>query len=245
MSKPEVLKSIVGLVASLQKSLHKVRQKTSANTEELDTLRGSCSVAYLQHNREIAEAKKAIEDFRVQAFQRSEAIAALLAKVKAENDDRETRQTMRDQNNVAGIQMLERSMVKAFGNVKTDIQNLVDQNRTLRESISQVVNGQELPIGHEWVNKKLTGVYDTTTDLDNRLQKIEYRLMPTCVAPGTSWEWKRVDELQERVLKLEAIIKIIESERRIEATEQLERRVELLEAKQDSEVSVTVEITKS
>lgn len=175
--KSETLSKITQLLASLQKRITKTAQKTQANTERLDSLVESYNEVVknvcFADGQTVVGLKGDLESFRAQAFQRSEAIAASLAKVKAENDDREMRQTMRDQNNVAAIQMLERSMVKAFGNVKTDIQNLVDQNRTLRESISQVENGQELPIGHEWVNKKLSGVYETCDDFETRVRKLE------------------------------------------------------------------------
>jgi hypothetical protein len=170
----QVLKALTRLVASLQKSLHKVRQKTNANTEELDTLRGSCSVAYLQHNREIAEAKKATEDFRVQAFQRSEQIAASLALVKKENDDREMRQIVRDQNNVQALHNLKESVQKAFDQVKTDVQSLTKVDLRLKELIKEAfVPTGGLPAGHEWVNKKLTGVYSQFDEVETRLAQAE------------------------------------------------------------------------
>jgi len=186
---PNVLKAITGLVASLQKSLHKVRQKVNANTETLEVLN-----TRIEEQAGIATANDCqladkIESNRVQAFQRSEQIAASLAQVKKENDDREMRQTVRDQNNVQATHMLAASMQKAFDTVKTDVQNLMKADLRLKESL---VSEEGLPVGHEWVNKKLSGVY-------SQLDEVEARLTA------------------------------IETARRIEATGQLERRVEQLE----------------
>lgn len=203
----KILKSIgiVELVSSLQKSLHKVRQKVNANTETLEVLN-----TRIEEQAGIATANDCqladkIESNRVQAFQRSEQIAASLAQVKKENDDREMRQTVRDQNNIQALHNLKDSVQKAFDQVKTDVQSLMSADIRLRGEVVSLTNvaallqnrvnaapAQTLPAGHEWVNKKLSGVY-------SQLDEVEARLTA------------------------------IETARRLEATEQLERRVEQLE----------------
>jgi hypothetical protein len=194
MSKENVLKAITGLVASLQKSLHKVRQKTTENTEDIELL--GDNVTELNDDqtallKRIVEQGKIsvesdcqlsdkIEANRVQAFQRTEALALQIAKVKEENDQREERQTLRDQNNVQSLVNLRDSTHTAFQQVKTDVQNLIktDQglSRRLYEVESRLSNpapAPQMPSDHVWVNKKLSGVYDSVADLEGRLQALE------------------------------------------------------------------------
>jgi hypothetical protein len=113
------------------------------------------------------------------------------ARVKQENDDRETRQTLRDQNNVQSLVNLRDSVQKAFIAVEGDIESLVKSSQRLNERIGQAesqnlilasrvnaiaqetLSAGALPQGHIWVNKKLSGVYDTTDDLEKRVKELE------------------------------------------------------------------------
>jgi len=123
--------------------------------------------------------------------------------VKIENDKREAAQTLRDQNNVQSLVNLRESTQKGFDQVRKDVEQLLKLNQRLNERVGQVewphmvgiekrvgeLEGQskghgyrlnqietgkaELPSDHVWLNKKLTGVYDTTADLEARVREME------------------------------------------------------------------------
>jgi DNA repair exonuclease SbcCD ATPase subunit len=179
--KSETLSKITQLLASLQKRITKTAQKAQATDDRLDSLIESYNevvknVCFVD-GQTVEGVKKSLEDFRVQAFQRSEAIAASLAKVKAENDDREARQAMRDQSNVQSLVNLRDSTAKAFDQVKKDVQELINRVERANSRINQVENQNlilnGMPVGHEWVNKKLSGVYETCDDFETRVRKLE------------------------------------------------------------------------
>jgi hypothetical protein len=246
----EILKSLTGLVSSLQKSLHKVRKQTRENADELSILRETFAVAYTDLNakldfqkganaallKEFADTHKSVEDFRVQAFQRSEQIAASLAQVKKENDDREMRQTVRDQSNVVSLQKLAASTDKGFSAVKTDVESLMTADVRLLRRIENLELFQnellerakkfmrpaacaapgfkpELPVGHEWVNKKLSGVY-------SQLDEVEARLAALSTArrtEETAQLERRLEQLEKAAAKealrdsLSLILKLLEN----------------------------------
>src|SRR5277367_983599 len=66
-----------------------------------------------------------VEANRAQTFQRTEALGLQIAKVKEENDLRETQQDYRDRNNVQSLINLRDSAQKALTEVQTDLKNLV------------------------------------------------------------------------------------------------------------------------
>jgi hypothetical protein len=181
---------LVSIVMKLQARLTKAAQKIQANTEAIEHLEAVAKIGYQQNNDAISVLRASAESNRVQAFQRSEQIAASLAQVKKENDDREYRQTMRDQSNVVSLQKLAASTDRGFNAVRTDVESLMDADLRLRGQITSLTNvlaqiqvrlnapapasaPTALPVGHEWVNKKLTGVYDSVDELDARLEKME------------------------------------------------------------------------
>lgn len=137
--------------------------------------------------------------------------------VKKENDEREARQVIRDQSNVQSLTNLRDSVQKGFDQVRNDVESLLRTVQRLNERIGQVesqngillsrVNAiaQEtlsaaksaaLPTDHIWVNKKLTGVYDSLTDLENRIH-------------GPCAAFHHMVGIEKRVTELESEIELI------------------------------------
>lgn len=189
--KNETAQKISSVLVSITKRLSRVAKQTFENTEELSILRGTTANAY-------NELKASTEDFRVQAFQRTEVLATAnaialkqIADVKKENDDREARQALRDQNNVQSIINLRDSMSRAFNEVKKDIQELITRIDATNSRIKNVEVFQadllerakrivltptpalSMPNNHVWVNKKLSGVYSQVNEQEDRIQKLE------------------------------------------------------------------------
>lgn len=142
-----------------------------------------------------------IGGLETQTFQRDEQLREKLNELgqevnatKKENDDREARQTLRDQNNVQSIMKLRDSTQKGFDQVRQDVESLLKAVQRLNERVGQAEsqgNANVLNVNRllgsvakmevtqapntVWVNKKLTGVYDTTDELDKRIQELEQR----------------------------------------------------------------------
>lgn len=133
------------------------------------------------------------------------------AAVEKVNDTRESQQTLRDQSNVQSIKDLRDSVDVAFKIVEKDVAALDAVDKSQSAWINQcatritevekfqadlverakkfvsapfetrVSGGTQLPVGHVWVNKKLTGVYDSITELENRLKKLETPAPPSAI----------------------------------------------------------------
>jgi chromosome segregation ATPase len=189
-------------LANLQRRITKVVAKTESNTEDIELL--GDSVAEL--NDDQTALLKRIEEQRVQAFQRSEALGLQIAKVKEENDDREVKQTLRDQNNVQSLVNLRDSTHTAFQQVKTDVLNLIKNDQGLSRRLSEVESRLSnpapapMPSDHVWVNKKLTGVYDSLEEVENRLSNLESGSSNHALDNKIL---KAYNELSDRIQKLE------------------------------------------
>jgi hypothetical protein len=99
-----------------------------------------------------------------------------IAGVKKENDDREMRQTLRDQNNVRELTNLHKVTQASFDVVSKDVQQLLTLNQKLNERISQLESRLNQPaflIDQKLVNEKLKSVYDVTGDLEKRVSEVE------------------------------------------------------------------------
>src|SRR6266481_1021433 len=138
--------------------------------------------------------------------------------VKDENDARETRQTLRDQNNVQALHSLRDSTQKGFDQVKGDVESLLRAIQRLNERVGQVESqyadllerakkvvvanfNQPSAIDQQLVNSKLEGVYNVTEELEARLQKLE-------VGPCAAFHHmvgieKRVAELEKTNVRAE------------------------------------------
>jgi len=126
-----------------------------------------------------------------------EAVKDYAAHVDQTNNDREARQTVRDQSNVQSLYNLRDSVQKSFDVVRKDVESLVVRAQRFNERLGQIESqnliltsrmdalassalsahlqrfDETLPQGHAWVNKKLTGVYDSITELEERTKQVE------------------------------------------------------------------------
>jgi hypothetical protein len=57
--------------------------------------------------------------------------------------------------------------------VETLQQDLLERAKKVIVEVNRYQTTPVLPVGHEWVNKKLTGVYDSVEDLEARIEKVE------------------------------------------------------------------------
>jgi hypothetical protein len=231
--KPATLQKITQLLASLQKRVTETAEQGKKNKEDIQVI---FNTGVAHDGPTIVELKEQISvlnensiyrynDMVVNVRDSSEQIAASLAKVKAENDDREMRQTARDQNNVQSIVNLKDSTQTAFDEVKKDVQKLLDIDEGAKKRLNRLeyfmndlvdraknvvtLNFQPqgsdstLPVGHEWVNKKLAGVYDSLEDVETRIDNLEYMNR----VEGTQQLERRIELLEKQIARYEALRK--------------------------------------
>ncbi len=183
--KSQLITTVGVLFERLTERLNRIGVQTRKNTAAIEALqdkqRAVIREALVQRGAALSEDIKDVQ--------------AETARVKQENDDRETRQTLRDQNNVQALVNLRDSAAKAFNDVKLDVENILKFIQRLNERVGQVesqnailgsrvnaiaqetLSAGALPQGHVWVNKKLSGVYDTTDDLEKRVKELEATLV--------------------------------------------------------------------
>lgn len=175
---------LASLLAKLQERLIRTSGETRQNTDAIATIQDQVRVK--------------VGGLETRTFQRDEQLREKLNELeqevnatKKESNDREARQTLRDQNNVQSIMKLRDSTQKGFDQVRQDVESLLKAVQRLNERVGQVesqgnanvLNVNRLlgsvakmevtPPDTVWVNKKLTGVYDTTAELDSRIQVLE------------------------------------------------------------------------
>jgi len=185
-TKSQILGKVATLLDKFSNRLIRVASQTRQNTDAIAILQDETRLkvgALQQWNQDI-----------VTHFEEK------LVAVKKENDDREARQVIRDQSNVQSLTNLANSTQKGFDQVKGDVESLLRAIQRLNErvgkaesQITQNVVGSivpsaqildtvrrveeiekkltpGMPSDHVWLKKKLTGVYDSLTDLENRIQ---------------------------------------------------------------------------
>jgi hypothetical protein len=127
---------------------------------------------------------------------RVKTVADRIDEVRFKNDKREEAQTLRDQNNVQSLVNLRESTQKGFDQVRKDVEQLLNLNQRLNERVGQTeslvgignaafqhmtgienrvseLEKSSLPSDHVWVNKKLTGVYDSIEEVEKRIAELE------------------------------------------------------------------------
>jgi chromosome segregation ATPase len=167
-------------VGTLQRQ---VGEKTGSIETSIETLEHQAVTA----DKKLTERVDAINELRID-------IQSRLDQHIRESVDKEAKQTLRDQSNVQSLTNLRDSVQKAFNQVKDDVASLLKTIQRLNERVGQVESqnlslasavsllqnrmdspapAPQMPSDHVWINRKLSGVYDTTTDLEARLQKLE------------------------------------------------------------------------
>jgi DNA repair exonuclease SbcCD ATPase subunit len=191
---------LVELLNKIQDRLNRVARETRQNTEAIATLRdGRIAEFWKSVNVRIGKLEELIQRHdTLTTF-----VGGLRDDVVRDreiNNKREAEQTLRDQNNVQSLINLRVSTQKGFDDVRKDVESLMKTIQRLNERVGQVesqgvvdmalfrqqlrdfesrLNSKEpatitlLPADHVWVNKKLSGVYDTTNDLEKRIQQLE------------------------------------------------------------------------
>ncbi len=179
--------TLLALLNKIQTRLDNVGRETRQNTDAVAALQDHARV-------KIGGLEGTVLDQKVVTFRRDEQLREKLNglgqevnAIKKVVEDREARQILRDQNNVQSLVNLRDSTAKAFEQVKQDVQTLLQQIQRLNERVGQADSKAAsalafamskqpqtgMPSDHVWLNKKLTGVYDTTAELDARIQKME------------------------------------------------------------------------
>jgi hypothetical protein len=185
MSKKNVKSQIYSKVADLLDSFANRLARVSQNHAGLER-RHNILTGFVGGLRDDVVSLKQAYDARVVG------IDARIAGVKEENDKREQVQTLRDQNNVQALHDLRTAAQKSFDLVREDVKTLLQQIQRLNERVGQVESQNiiatkflqakpvqvesGLPNGHVWVNKKLTGVYESVGDLEARVTLAETEL---------------------------------------------------------------------
>lgn len=170
-TKSGVAGAVAALLSRIQSRLDKVGRETRQNTD-------------------------AIVQLQVSAVSPSQvlSVAEKVSSIERVAEKREAQQTLRDQNNVQSLVNLRDSTSKAFSGVQADMQSVAQQLQRFNERIGRAESRLDIfaqqaisaaafkqaqsqatgmPSDHVWVNKKLTGVYDTTDDLETRVKKLE------------------------------------------------------------------------
>jgi hypothetical protein len=157
------------------------------------------------------ELKLADGESQLDLESRIESNKVFMLRTAEENDKREAAQTLRDQNNVQSLVNLRDSTTQAFSQVQKDVEELLKSigklsNRVYRvekqyddlleRAKSVVVSNFNKPsaIDQQLVNSKLSGVYDVTANLEERLQKLE--------TAHTEWKRQAAKEAVEFIRKL-------------------------------------------
>lgn len=197
--KSQILSKVATLLDKFSDRLVRIANQTRQNTDAVAVLRDDIRLKAGRAEGIAIEANGKAERAHLALIHHGE----LIDSVKKENDVREDKQTLRDQNNVQSLVNLRESVQKGFDLVRNDVDTLMKQVQKLNErvgqaesKVSQFVVGSivpsaqildtvrrvgeiekklapGMPSDHVWLNKKLTGVYDTTDELEKRLQEIE------------------------------------------------------------------------
>jgi hypothetical protein len=172
---------LAALIAKLQDRLNRVGLQSGQTAAAVLTLRDETRLRTGTLAEDVVKLKTLADD-TVTIIKTREQVA----------DKREAAQTLRDQNNVQAIINFRDSTAKAFAQVSDDVAKLDRADHKLSDRVTEVEKftsdlveraknlvrmpapaPPSLPSDHVWVNKKLTGVYDTTTNLEERLAKLE------------------------------------------------------------------------
>lgn len=185
--KANVAGTLAALLSRIQSRLDKVGRETRQNTDAIATVTDQFRVKVGGLEGTVLDQKRLTFGRDEQLREKLNGLGQEVNAVKKVVEDREGRQTLRDQNNVQALVNLRDSTAKAFDQVKRDVETLLQQIQRLNERVGQadskagialasaVTKAQQsgLPSDHVWLNKKLTGVYDTTDDLETRVKKLE------------------------------------------------------------------------
>jgi hypothetical protein len=187
---------IASLLGKLQDRITRTASETRQNTDAVATLRDENRLRTGTLAEETMDLRTDVRQVNDQIDKMNDKITTVAGAhndVKHENDIREQQQTLRDQSNVQSLVNLRDSTQKAFKQVGDDVAKLDTADRKLSDRVTEVEKftsdlveraknlvrmpapAPSLPSDHVWVNKKLTGVYDTTTDLEVRMRQMEER----------------------------------------------------------------------
>jgi len=175
------------LLAKFQIRLNKVSALASQNTDTTAALVDHVRLKVGRAEGIAVEANDKAERAHLSLIYLGEKID----KLTKETEDREVKQTLRDQNNVQALVNLRDSTAIAFDQVKADVESLLKAIQRLNERVGQTessVNQVESNVNQKLsgvntidqsiVNSKLAGVYDVTADLESRLQVVEELATP-------------------------------------------------------------------
>jgi hypothetical protein len=196
--KSKVYEKIVTIIDKFSDRLTKNAIETRQNTEDLAVLRQEYNNSFVRFESTIQEMFETGVSHNGPTIN---GIKQNIEKVKEENNKREESQTLRDQNNVQSLVNLRELTQKGFDQVRKDVEQLLNLNQRLNErmgkaeslanaawhqmvgveqrvakieeKMSNPAPAPQMPSDHVWVNKKLSGVYDTTDDLESRVREME------------------------------------------------------------------------
>ncbi|SRR6266403_5073469 len=174
-TKSQILSKVATLLDKFSDRLVNVARQTRQNTDAVAALRDEVRLKAERAVGIAVEAKEKAERAHLALIYQGESID----KLKKEAEDREGRQTLRDQNNVQSLTNLRDSTQKGFDQVRQDVESLLKTIQRLNERVGQVESQVALAkvgpsaIDQQTVNSKLAGVYDVTADLDRRVQELE------------------------------------------------------------------------
>lgn len=177
----QINETVTVILNRISDRLTRVARDTRQNTDAISALTDKQRTDIEAQQERLAALADKVSTF--EEFQKYQ------ARVNKFNDEQEARQTLRDQNNVQSLYNLRDSTQKSFYAVREDMKSLVaraqrfnerlgqieSQNISMASSISLISNrtAESVPYDHVWVNKKLTGVYDSINEIETRVKELE------------------------------------------------------------------------
>lgn len=187
--KSQILSQVASLLDKFSDRLTDISRETRQNTDSIASLYDQVRIKVGGLEGKVIDqtAKNGQLVFRDEQLRgKLNELGQEFNKFKKEVEDREARQTLRDQNNVQALYNFRDSTSKAFAQVKTDVDSLLKITQKLNERVGQADSKAEiamagavrkaqdgLPSDHVWLNKKLTGVYDSLEEQEARIQILE------------------------------------------------------------------------
>lgn len=163
---------LASLIGQLQDRITKLAEQTTLSL-------GYQSERTTEIGRQVGD----LQTLNVQNVSARNTLVERIEAVDFKNDKREEAQSLRDQSNVQSLVNLRDSVAKAFTQVAGDVKQVLNQITYVKDRVTKLENqtlvlaanknAAGLPTDHIWVNKKLTGVYDSLTDQEQRIQKME------------------------------------------------------------------------
>lgn len=171
--------------ARLASLIGKLVERLSKNTEDISDAKTAVGILQdrITHTDSLVQQTK--NDLATANVQNVSARNTLVERIEAvdfKNNKREEAQTLRDQSNVQSLVNLRDSVAKAFDKVAADVKQILNQITYVKDRVAKLevqnemlakAPGSSMPSDHVWVNRKLTGVYDSLTEQEQRIEKLE------------------------------------------------------------------------